>query len=88
MTMNVIIDSYALTVSNFNWISGTPSKKNSLKAKIRYRQNDQICNIDVLSKDKIHIKFDEPQFAITPGQFAVLYDNDECLGGGIIDDRK
>lgn len=77
-----------LTVSNFNWISGTPSKKNSLTAKIRYRQNDQNCNIDVLSKDKIHIKFDEPQFAITPGQFAVLYDNDECLGGGIIDDRK
>ena len=65
-----------LTVSNFNWISGTPSKKNSLTAKIRYRQNDQNCNIDVLSKDKIYIKFDEPQFAITPGQFAVLYDND------------
>jgi len=76
-----------------HWISGqAPSSPYTCKAKIRYRQTEQTCtftidhlprkeNKDILSH---HIRFREPQRAITPGQFIVFYDGDICLGGGTI----
>jgi len=52
-------------------------------AKTRYRQPDQICHVSM--KDAVlHVEFDEPQRAITPGQSLVLYDGQQCLGGAII----
>jgi tRNA-specific 2-thiouridylase len=53
-------------------------------AKIRYRQNDQFCKLNRMDTDKIKVKFDEPQRAIAPGQSIVFYQDDVCLGGGII----
>ena len=52
--------------------------------KTRYRMADAPCELRYLTDDSIELIFDEPQWAVTPGQSAVLYDGDVCLGGGII----
>lgn len=73
------------SVFDFNWISGdVPTCEFRCKAKIRYRQPEQWVTVKPISEDAIHILFDEPQRAITPGQAAVLYDGDVVLGGGTI----
>ena len=53
-------------------------------AKVRYRQADQECDIKI-DKNKIIVKFAEPQRAVTPGQSVVIYNENECLGGGEIE---
>ena len=55
-----------------------------LHAKLRYRQSDQACTAELDNEGILHLLFDAPQRAVTPGQSAVLYDGDVCLGGGII----
>ncbi len=55
--------------------------------KTRYRQSDIACTIIPLSDDRIKVMFDEPQVAVTPGQSAVFYQGEICLGGGIIEER-
>ena len=72
-------------VFDFNWISGTaPQSKFRCKVKIRYRQAEQWATITPTGENTVHIVFDNPQRAITPGQAAVLYDGDTVLGGGTI----
>ena len=71
--------------ADFNWISGlVPQGELRCKVKIRYRQNEQWAAVIPTGADTVHIVFDEPQRAITPGQAAVLYDGDIVLGGGTI----
>lgn len=75
----------ALSLSNIHWISGDePALPLRCRAKTRYRQPDQDC---VLTKTDggYRIDFDDAQRAITPGQSAVLYLDDLCLGGGVIE---
>ena len=55
--------------------------------KTRYRQQDISCTIKPINAAQIEVIFDEPQAAVTPGQSAVFYLNDVCLGGGIIEQR-
>ncbi len=55
-----------------------------LTAKVRYRQPDQACTAELGGDGLLRLTFDEPQRAVTPGQSAVLYDGEVCLGGGII----
>ena len=55
-----------------------------LTAKFRYRQPDQPVTV-TRRGGTLHFVFDQPERAVTPGQSAVLYDGEECLGGGIID---
>lgn len=76
-----------LYASEMNWIPCVPDKKEfDCFAKFRYRQPDQAVKVTVLDDKHIKVDFDEPQRAITPGQYAVLYDADGiCLGGGVID---
>lgn len=72
-------------VSDFNWISGeVPGSEFRCKAKIRYHQPEQWVTVIPTGADTVHIVFDEPQRAITPGQAAVFYDGDTVLGGGTI----
>ena len=71
-----------LSVSNINWLK-KPST-NKVSAKIRYRQKDQDCEINVQGT-KAKVFFKEPQRAVTPGQFIVFYEDEICLGGGEID---
>lgn len=73
-------------VSRMNWLS-IPSPENPFKAevKVRYRAIPQAVSVIPLDNQRVKLVFDQPQFGITPGQAAVLYDEDVLLGGGIID---
>ncbi len=77
-----------LVADTLDWVSGEcPALNTPLKAKIRYRQQEQPCQIIEHANDKIVVQFDQPQTAVAPGQSVVFYDGDECLGGGIIEQR-
>lgn len=53
--------------------------------KVRYRQKDCALLVHLNQDGTCEVVFDEPQRAVTPGQWIVLYNGEECLGGGIID---
>lgn len=55
--------------------------------KTRYRQEDIPCIVTPLDAERIEVRFDQPVAAVTPGQSAVFYLDDVCLGGGIIEQR-
>jgi len=75
-----------LDASQLSWVAGeAPGTDQPFSAKVRYRQSDQACRIEILEDDRCQIFFEQPQRAVTPGQSLVLYDNEVCLGGGIID---
>jgi tRNA-specific 2-thiouridylase len=74
-----------LIANQVHWINGPPNTfPRRITAKTRYRQSDQACIITVYDNDQYHLLFDQPQRAITPGQSVVFYQDDICLGGGII----
>jgi tRNA-specific 2-thiouridylase len=74
-----------LIAENVNWVAGKPpnSPFNAL-VKIRYKAHDIPCVVDNLDGTTIHVNFENPVRDITPGQAAVLYNGEVCLGGGII----
>ena len=77
--------STALTASDMHWVSGhAPESPLLCTAKTRYRQPDQPCTISVQADKQLQVTFTQPQRAVTPGQFLVLYQRNQCLGGGII----
>jgi tRNA-specific 2-thiouridylase len=55
--------------------------------KTRYRQADIACTVTPLGEDRLEVRFDEPVAAVTPGQSAVFYLGEVCLGGGVIEAR-
>ncbi len=71
--------------SCINWISGNKPSRTKLHAKIRYRMKDAPCFITEMTSSRIKVKFNDPQFAIAPGQSIVFYDDDQCIGGAIIE---
>lgn len=75
----------ALDAGQASWIAGEPPAPRMLAAKTRYRQADVACEITPEGMDRFALRFSDPQWAVTPGQSAVLYDGEVCLGGGIID---
>ncbi len=77
--------SNACTVEGMNFIPFPPDRKEFVcKAKFRYRQGEQGVRVKRTGKTSLEIVFDEPQRAVTEGQYAVLYDDVQCLGGGVI----
>ena len=76
--------STSLSCDKVGFISKKPAEKFRCTAKFRYRQPDQSVTVTMKGEGCV-IDFDEPQRAVTKGQWAVLYDGDECLGGGEID---
>lgn len=75
-----------LRAIQLHWVAEQPpTAPLSGYAKTRYRQSDQACTLEILGEDTCQVVFDEPQRAITPGQSVVLYNANECLGGGVID---
>ena len=74
-----------LVAQNLSWVSGEFPKNKICKAKIRYRQESQACEIEQ-EGNQVKAIFKEPQRAITPGQSIVFYDHTDtaCLGGGEI----
>ena len=82
---NKYLLSDSCTVTNLNWITEKPKEGQHINAKFRYRQKDNGVTIHFIDENKILLIFDEPYKAVTPGQAAVLYDGDICLGGGLIE---
>jgi tRNA-specific 2-thiouridylase len=74
-----------LTASKINWISGSPPQAPIRgQVKIRYKANDAWASISPLPGGQVEVVFDMPQRDITPGQAAVFYQDEVCLGGGLI----
>lgn len=72
-------------VQDMHWIAGSaPETVFRCKAKLRYRHPEQPVCVTVQEGGRVQLMFDEPQRAPTPGQYAVLYDGDIVLGGGVI----
>ncbi len=67
--------------SALNWVNPPPCTTFSCTAKVRYRQQDQACDVTIVD-DKAIIHFKEAQHAVTPGQAIVFYQGQVCLGGG------
>ena len=85
-----VLFSDCLEAIDASWIGNVPTalaRGQSLrcKVKIRYRQPDQDCEVDAIGDGRLRVSFDESQRAVAPGQFAVFYDGDRCLGGAVID---
>lgn len=77
---------HELKAVHTSWISGTaPRPGEPVTVKTRYRAPDGACEIAAVADGTIDLTFPEPQWAATPGQSAVLYQGDVCLGGGFID---
>jgi len=74
-----------LDAGQASWVAGEAPEPRLLSAKTRYRQQDVACHVQAEGMDRFALDFTDPQWAVTPGQSAVLYDGDICLGGGIID---
>lgn len=86
-----MLQSTELTAYKLDWVVNAPTQLFTAQgyrctAKTRYRQPDQACTVFALDEtgDTIKVVFDEPQRAVTPGQSCVFYQDDICLGGGVI----
>ena len=76
-----------LTACRVNWIAGqAPAGPIRVTAKIRYSQTEAEATVTPLEGQRIEVVFDRPQRAVTAGQAVVLYDGDQVLGGGVIED--
>ena len=78
------LQSIALEAQDASWLSGEPPEQLQLAAKTRYRQADSPCSLAVASATEFSLRFPLAQWAVTPGQSAVIYDGEVCLGGGVI----
>ena len=72
------------SVGKINWISGHPTDKNNLKVKIRHGANYYNCKLNLKSELSGDVELDSSDDGIAAGQFAVFYDDNICLGGGVI----
>lgn len=80
------LEKHDLTASHVNWISGeAPAAGARVTAQIRHRHKEAAATIEPIGRDRLALRFDEPQAAITPGQAVVIYSGEEVLGGGWID---
>jgi len=78
-----------LRADDTSWVAGQAPADGPFTAKTRYRQEDAPCRFIALGTDPgsaaaFELRFDAPQWAVTPGQSAVVYDGEVCLGGGVI----
>jgi len=78
------LQSLTLTANDASWVSGAVPEPGQFSAKTRYRQADAPCALTHQPEGAFSLRFPEPQWAVTPGQSAVLYDGEVCLGGGVI----
>ena len=75
-----------LSASGVNWIAGAPpASPVRMAAQIRHRHHAAAGELTPIGADRAHVRFDEPQSAVAPGQAAVFYQGDEVIGGGWID---
>ena len=75
-----------LTLADVHWIN-QPPKGDACQIRVRHRApltNAEITRVNDNAGEKVTVILSEPQRAVAPGQSAVIYDGEECLGGGII----
>ena len=73
------------TVDSLNWITDIPAEGEKIQVKFRYRQQDNLVTVHFINKNTVELIYDEPIKSVTPGQAAVMYKGEICLGGGLID---
>jgi tRNA-uridine 2-sulfurtransferase len=78
------LQSHRLTADDASWVAGQAPAGGSLSAKSRYRQADSSCLLSEGASAAFELRFDQAHWAATPGQSAVLYNGEVCLGGGVI----
>lgn len=81
-----LLFSDGLTARRLHWLGSKPAASFTCTAKIRYRQQDQNCSVE-LKRDAARVSFNRSQRAVTPGQYCVFYDDEICLGGGVIESK-
>jgi len=85
LARNEELYSLSLDARDFNWIAfDIPPESLRAKIRVRYHQEEKWATVTPTGVDTVHVEFDLPQRAITPGQAVVLYDGDIVLGGGTI----
>jgi tRNA-specific 2-thiouridylase len=79
------LGSQELLAKNVNWISGIPpAGPINAHVKIRYKAIEAPAVVTPLPGNQVHVRFEQPMRDITPGQAVVFYEQDVCLGGGMI----
>ena len=78
------LQSTQLEAQDCSWVAGSAPAAGAMAAKTRYRQLDAACELRNATAAICHLAFAQAQWAVTPGQSAVLYQGDVCLGGGVI----
>jgi tRNA-uridine 2-sulfurtransferase len=79
-----LLASGALSTGPWHWLGEPREAPVRCAVKVRYRQADQPARLTLLPDGGANIHFDEPQRSVTPGQYAVAYDGERCMGGGVI----
>lgn len=85
-----LLYSDSILASEPAWIGAAPAELAAgsefrCSVKLRYRQPDQACTVQEDAPGRLEVRFDVPQRAVAPGQYAVFYAGDRCLGGAVID---
>jgi len=80
-----LLSSSALTTGPVHWLTREPTEPFQCTVKVRYRQADQPARLEPRADGSAYIVFDRPQRAVTPGQYAVVYVGERCLGGAVIE---
>ncbi len=80
-----LLYSTAVITGAIHWLAPPPHSPEGCSVKVRYRQPDQPARLEPLPGGRMRIHFERPLRAVTPGQFAVLYRDDLCLGGAVIE---
>ena len=78
------LQSPILQATDVSWCADAAPEPGHYAAKTRYRQADSACSLTPQANGTFHLHFSQAQWAVTPGQSAVLYDGPVCLGGGVI----
>jgi tRNA-specific 2-thiouridylase len=80
--------SESLVTESVHWLVPPQARRFACSVKTRYRQPDVRCDVQIDGSGGAEVFFHAPVWAVTPGQYAVFYADDECLGGAVISSMR
>ncbi|HEX4649367.1 MAG TPA: tRNA 2-thiouridine(34) synthase MnmA [Steroidobacteraceae bacterium] len=80
-----LLSSEALVTGRWHWLAPQPARAFRCGVKVRYRQADESALLEPQPDGTVRVRFERPQRAVTPGQYAVAYEGERCLGGAVIE---